>query len=216
MVRGPRRHRGPQPSCSRRSPEPESRRTWCLGPAAPVTIGRGPGGQGLGTGRGSGGCHPVPFSRWRRESGPEAAAPLPCPGSRVGCPQPESGRVPGRGRRDARGPADLPCWPVGAAAGGSCVPRGGTWASGRCEFGELRPPRLPEPGNGGRRRPGEPCCLGTLVSALESGVSGEEPENNPTQLGRRSSQTVEPFERALLFASLQTGCSLKTCRLFKL
>lgn len=62
----------------------------------------------MGAGRGSGGYHPVPFSRWRRESGPEAAAPLPRPGSRVGGPRPESGRVRGGGGRAARGPAGLP------------------------------------------------------------------------------------------------------------
>lgn len=146
-----------------------------------------------------------------RPGGRGAAAPSRQPGrgsaAGVGL---GSGRR-GEGCARAGGPA---CWPVGAAAGGSGVPRRGTWASGRCEFGELRPPRLPEPGNGGRRRPGEPGCLGALVSALEGGKV--RPESNPTRLGRRSPQTVEPFERALLFASLQTGYSLKTSRLFKL
>lgn len=51
-------------------------RTRRLDPPALVTHpSRGSGGQDLGTGRGSDGCHPVPFSRWRRARGPEAAVP---------------------------------------------------------------------------------------------------------------------------------------------
>lgn len=116
------------------------------------------------------------------------------------------------GAARAGGPASLAG--VRAAAGGSGVPRGGTRASGRCEFGELRPPRLPEPGNGveavarGARLSRAPCL------SLEGGKP--RPESNPTQVGRRGPQTVEPFERALLFASCKLVTSLETFRLFKL
>lgn len=76
-------------------------RTRRLDPPALVTHpSRGFGGQDLGTGRGSDGCHPVPFSRWRRERGPEAAVP-PAPSWQPGVGgggglRPEAGRIPGR------------------------------------------------------------------------------------------------------------------------
>lgn len=192
----------PRPSCSRRGPGPESRRTrrparW---PRWPL---KGPRRPGFGAGRGSGGYHPVPFKMAARAAR-RLRRRCPCPGSRVGGPRPESGRVLGGGGRGARGPVGLPAGRAGAAAGGSGVPRGvepGPPAG--VNSGSSAHPGSPSRVMEWRRWPGEPGCPGPLVSALEGGEP--RPESNPTQVGRRGPQTVEPFERAL-FAS----CKLAT------
>lgn len=138
-------------------------RTRRLDPPALVTHpSRGFGGQDLGTGRGSDGCHPVPFSRWRRERGPEAAvppAPSWQPGVGGGGLRPEAGRIPGRRMGEtAQGPGGA-CLLGRSELGVSCSGAlgGGTGASSRCEFGELRLPpdslsRVMEGGGGSGSR----------------------------------------------------------------